>query len=72
MAEYAGNAFWYCVVARDPASGRYSHYRCFWTQREAEVYKLQLEQMGDRTEEPSTKIAIEILPGGDLPERIVQ
>ena len=72
MTGDSANAFWYCVVVRDPLTGRYQHYRCFWTQREAELYKLQLEQMGDRTEQPSAKVAIETLPGGELPERIVQ
>ena len=47
MTGDAANAFWYCVVVRDPLTGRYQHYRCFWTQREAELYKLQLERMGD-------------------------
>ena len=72
MTEHPANAFWYCVVVRDPLTGRYQHYRCFWTQREAVLYKLQLEQMGDRTEQSSAKIGIETLPGGELPERTVQ
>ena len=31
MTGDAANAFWYCVVVRDPLTGRYQHYRCFWT-----------------------------------------
>ena len=72
MTGDSANAFWYCVVVRDPLTGRYQHYRCFWTEREAEVYKVQLEQMGDRTEQSSQRVAIEILPGGELPQRVLQ
>ncbi|HWF39107.1 MAG TPA: hypothetical protein VG322_11345 [Candidatus Acidoferrales bacterium] len=72
MTGDSAHAFWYCVVVRDPLTGRYQHYRCFWTEREADVYKLQLQQMGDRTERSSQRIAIETLPGGELPQRVLQ
>lgn len=72
MTDQATNPVWYCVVSRDPRTGRYDHYRCFWTAHEAEVYKLQLEQMGDSTEHPTARVAIETLPGGELPQRVLQ
>jgi hypothetical protein len=72
MTEPVAHAVWFCVVVRDPRTGRYQHYRCFWTEHEAEVYKLQLEQMGDPTEQSAQRIAIETLPGGELPQRVLQ
>ena len=72
MTEPSASPVWFCVVVRDPRTARYQHYRCFWTKREAEVYKLQLEQMGDRAEQSAQKIAIETLPGGELPQRVLQ
>ena len=72
MTNSSGQKVWYCVVSRDPRTGRYDHYRCFWTEHEAEVYKLQLEQMGDCTEQATARIGIETLPGGELPQRVLQ
>lgn len=71
MTEGSANPVWYCVVVRDSPTGRYQHYRCFWNQRDAELYKLQLEQAGDRMEQSSAKVAIEILPGGEPPQRTI-
>jgi hypothetical protein len=71
MTEDSPNAVWYCVVVRDSPTGRYQHYRCFWNQHDAELYKLQLEQAGDCTEQSSAKVTIETLPGGELPQRTI-
>lgn len=72
MTDASAHKVWYCVVSRDPRTGRYNHYRCFWTEREAEAYKVQLEQMGDSSEHSTARIAIETLPGGELPQRVLQ
>lgn len=71
MTEPPAHAVWYCVVVRDAANRRFQHYRCFWKERDAEVYKLQLEQMGDAMAEGAATVAIETLPGGELPPRVV-
>jgi hypothetical protein len=62
---------WYCVVVRDPATKRYQHYRCLWNMRDAELYKLQLEQSGDRSDQGSSNVTIETLPAGELPEKVL-
>jgi hypothetical protein len=71
MTEPSANAIWYCVVVRDAVTKRFQHYRCFWNEREAEIYKLQLEQAGDAMQQSAAIVAIETLPGGELPQRVI-
>lgn len=71
MTEQSPHSVWYCVVVRDSPTGRYQHYRCFWNQHEAEVYKLQLERAGDPMEQSTSTVKIETLPGGELPKRTI-
>jgi len=70
MSDERAHQVWYCVVVRDPSTKRYQHYRCLWTLRDAEMYKLQLEQSGDRSVQGPSNVTIETLPAGELPKKI--
>jgi hypothetical protein len=72
MPEELAEPVWYCVVVRDPITKRYQHYRCLSNMRDAEMYKLQLEQSGDRSAQGSSNVMIETLPAGELPSKVPQ
>jgi hypothetical protein len=69
MPAESVNSVWYCVVIRDEQTTQCLHYRCVWTQREAELYKIQIEQADDRMGHVPSTVTIETLPGGELPKR---
>jgi hypothetical protein len=68
MAEDSLGSVWYCVVIRDENTKQCRHYRCLWNRRDAELYKLQLEQQADHTDQ-STSVLIETLPAGEMPKK---
>jgi hypothetical protein len=70
MANSSAEAVWYCVVVRDEATKQCRHSRCLWNLRDAELYKLQLEQQADRIE-GTTRILIETLPAGEMPKKSI-
>ncbi|MGH9772178.1 MAG: hypothetical protein ACRD4Q_10845 [Candidatus Acidiferrales bacterium] len=71
MSNGAAGTIWYCVVVRDEATTQCMHYRCVWTQREAELYKVQIQQAEDRPGRVTSTVTIETLPGGELPKKIL-
>jgi hypothetical protein len=72
MGDESAEAIWYCVVVRDGVTKHFRHYRCLWNRRDAEIYKLQLEQAGDQSDHSLSVVTIETLPAGEVPQKTIQ